>query len=170
MTFEIIVGPVVYPFELLPAERELVLDVEGGLRVVGELVRPVLLEPQLRSADTELVVVVYPRLLPVLEPFLVLRRLDEELHLHLLELAGAEDEVLGRYLVSERLAYLGDAERDLHPAALVDVLEIHVYPLSGLRSEEDDGSAVLHRTDVGLEHEVELSGRSELASAFGANV
>jgi hypothetical protein len=40
-------------------------------------------------------------------------RLDEELHLHLLELAGAEDEVARRDLVAERLADLRDAERRL---------------------------------------------------------
>jgi hypothetical protein len=46
-------------------------------------------------------------------PLLVGARLDEELHLHLLELAGAEDEVAGRDLVAERLADLRDAERRL---------------------------------------------------------
>jgi hypothetical protein len=50
---------------------------------------------------------------PPLEPLLVGARLDEELHLHLLELAGPEDEVAGRDLVAERLPDLGDAERDL---------------------------------------------------------
>ena len=45
---------------------------------------------------------VHPGLLPVL----VGARLDEELDLHLLELAGAEDEVAGSDLVAERLADL----------------------------------------------------------------
>src|ERR1022692_1505088 len=50
-----------------------------------------------------------------LVPLLVGARLDEEFHLHLLELAGAEDEVSRRDLVAERLADLADAERDLLP-------------------------------------------------------
>ena len=50
---------------------------------------------------------------PVLVPLLVGAGLDEELHLHLLELAGAEDEVARRDLVAERLADLADAERRL---------------------------------------------------------
>src|SRR5215211_5898026 len=70
-------------------------------------------------------------LLPVLEPLHVpaLRRLrfriDEELHLHLLELARAEDEVPGRDLVPERLADLRDAERRPLARELQDVLEVH---------------------------------------------
>jgi hypothetical protein len=48
-------------------------------------------------------------------PLLVGAGLDEELHLHLLELAGAEDEVARRDLVAERLADLPDPERDLLP-------------------------------------------------------
>ena len=47
---------------------------------------------------------------------------DEELHLHLLELARAEDEVPGRDLVAERLADLRDAERDLLPRRLLSTL------------------------------------------------
>ena len=47
---------------------------------------------------------------PVLVPLLVGARLAEELQLHLLELAGAEDEVARRDLVAEGLADLADAE------------------------------------------------------------
>ena len=50
---------------------------------------------------------------PVLVPLLRLVGRDEELHLHLLELERAEDEVARRDLVAERLADLGDAERRL---------------------------------------------------------
>ena len=48
----------------------------------------------------------------------------EELHLHLLELAGAEDEVRRGDLVAKRLADLGDPERRLHARELQDVLEV----------------------------------------------
>ena len=54
-----------------------------------------------------------PLLQPVLVPLLVGPGLDEELHLHLLELTGTEDEVARRDLVAERLADLRDAERRL---------------------------------------------------------
>src|SRR4030088_2415288 len=50
---------------------------------------------------------------PVLEPLLGVGRGDEELHLHLLELARPEDEVARRDLVAEALADLSDPERRL---------------------------------------------------------
>ena len=50
---------------------------------------------------------------PVVEPLKVGARLAEELELHLLELAHAEDEVARRDLVAEGLADLADAERQL---------------------------------------------------------
>ena len=64
--------------------------------------------------DSELVdIEVHPLLSPVREPLLVSAGLAEPLHLHLLELAGSEDEVLGGDFVSEALSDLGDSERDL---------------------------------------------------------
>ena len=84
--------------------------------------------------------------LPVLEPLHVVRaRLDEELHLHLLELARAEDEVPGRDLVAERLADLRDAERHLLPRRLLHVQEVHVDALRRLRAQVDDGRACPRR-------------------------
>ena len=52
---------------------------------------------------------------PELEPAGRLVGVAEPLHLHLLELAAAVDEVAGGDLVAEGLADLGDAERDLDP-------------------------------------------------------
>jgi hypothetical protein len=51
--------------------------------------------------------------------------LDEELHLHLLELPHAEDELPRDDLVAEGLAGLRDAEGDLHARALLHVQEVH---------------------------------------------
>ena len=115
MARQVEVAAVVDALELLPAEREAVLDVDGLLRVVGQLVRGVLAQPQPRRAST-------PK-----RSYHASRRgshsskaaaaaglgADEVLHLHLLELAHPEDEVAGRDLVAERLADLGDAERQL---------------------------------------------------------
>ena len=80
----------------------------------------------------------------------------EELHLHLLELARAEDEVAGSDLVAERLADLGDAERRLLAAELEDVFEVDEDALRGLGAQVGDGALVFHRADRRLEHEVEL--------------
>src|SRR5688572_27378270 len=99
--------------------------------------------------------------LPVLEPLHVAARrrlrlrVDEELHLHLLELTRAEDEVPGRDLVAERLADLRDAEWDLLASRLLDVEEVHVDALRRLRAQVDHRRAVLDRPHERLEHEVE---------------
>jgi hypothetical protein len=65
---------------------------------------------------------------PVLVPVLVGAGLDEELHLHLLELAGAEDEVARGDLVAEALADLGDAERRLLAGRTLTFLKLTKMP------------------------------------------
>ena len=105
------VGAVGDALELVPAPGEEELDVGRGRRVVRQLVGIVVAQPQLvvrgcrgpgtsataRRASTRTTVGLVGR--------------DEVLHLHLLELAGPEDEVLRGDLVAERLTHLGDAER-----------------------------------------------------------
>ena len=60
---------------------------------------------------------------------------DEVLHLHLLELAGAEDEVLRGDLVAEGLADLGDAEGRLLAGGLSTLAKLMNMPwaVSGRR-------------------------------------
>src|SRR5690349_23153022 len=96
-------------------------------------------------------------LFPVLEPLHVRARLDEELHLHLLELTCAENEISGRDLVAERFADLRDSKRDLLSCRLLDVEEIDVNPLRGLRPQVDDGCRI--RSE---EHTSELQSRRDL--------
>ncbi len=167
---EVPVAPVVDPLELLPAEREAVLDVDGLLGVVGELVGPVLAEAEAlgrrrRSASYQ-----------------ALRRgsqsskccggrlgADEVLHLHLLELAHPEDEVAGADLVAERLADLGDPEGDLLARRVADVPEVDVDALGRLRAQVDDGGLVLDRAQEGLEHQVEAARRAERPAVVRAD-
>ena len=121
--------------------------------------------------DSKLVdVEVHPLLPPVREPLLVGTWLAEELHLHLLELAGAEYEVLGCDLVSEALSNLCDSKWNLHTGGLYDVLELSVDSLCCLRSEIDCGCCIHIRSNVGGEHEVEVPWRCErtLASTHRA--
>ena len=107
------VAAVVDALELLPAEREAVFDVDRLLRVVGQLVGRVLAQPQPRRGHAVPLVPGPPLRQPRLERGGGLVRADEVLHLHLLELAHPEDEVAGADLVAERLADLGDPERQL---------------------------------------------------------
>src|SRR5207247_9865758 len=86
-----------------------------------------------------------PRLDPALVPALVgrppvdrLQRIDEELDLHLLELAGPEDEIAGRDLVAKGLADLGDPKRQLQPHRLQYVVEVDEDALRRFRPQVRD--------------------------------
>ncbi len=153
-----------------PGEAEPVLDVDGPLGVVAQLLLRVLVVPQVVLGDPEVDVPAVPLVDPVLVPLLVLARLDEELHLHLLELAGAEDEVARRDLVAEALADLGDAERRLLPAAGHHVREVQEDALRGLRAQVVQPGLVLDHAQERLEQAGELArlGPRAAGAAVGA--
>ncbi len=111
-----------------------------------------------------------PLLTPVLVPARPVLGRDEVLHLHHFELTRPEDEVARGDLVPERLADLGDAERRLLAGSGLDVEEVHEDALGGFGAQVGNGPLVLHRADVGLEHQVEATGLGEraLGAAVGA--
>ena len=87
MRLEVEVGAVRDALELAPLaalEPEAVLDVDGPLGVVRQLLGRVLVVAQVLPGDAEVGVPVGPCVDPVLVPRLVGPGLDEELHLHLL--------------------------------------------------------------------------------------
>ncbi|MPM15576.1 hypothetical protein SDC9_61947 [bioreactor metagenome] len=160
------VGAVGHALQLAPVgalETEPVLDVDGALRVVGELLLGVLVEPQVGRVDAELDVPLVAVVDPVLVPLLVGPRLDEELHLHLLELAGAEDEVAGGDLVAEGLAHLADTERRLLARRGHHVLEVDEDALGGLGAQVVQAGLILDRAEIGLQHHVEVPRLGPLA-------
>src|SRR5699024_3332529 len=91
-----------------------------------------------------------------------------ELHLHLLELAGAEDEVAGGDLVAERLADLADAEGRLAPRRRHDVGEVDEDALRRLRAQVVQAGLVLDGAEVGLEHHVEVARLGPLPAGAAA--
>src|SRR5687768_11438289 len=95
MTSQVEVTAIVNALDLLPAKRKLILNVERGLRVVGELAPCVLMPLQLCGGEAQRPMPLHAPLAPALEPFSIGSRLHEELHLHLLEFPGSEDEVAG---------------------------------------------------------------------------
>ena len=115
------------------------------------------------GADSQVEVPVQPLIEPVLEPPLGLVGRDEVLHLHLLELARAEDEVAGGDLIAEALADLGDSERRLLARELQVVLEVQEDALGGLGPQVDGRALLLDRADRGLEHQVEVPRLGEVA-------
>src|SRR3712207_6178245 len=169
---EVEVGAVGDALQLTPLralEAEAVLDVDGARRVVRQLLLRVLVVPQVLRRDAQVGVPAGALVDPVLVPLLVGAGLDEELHLHLLELAGPEDEVARRDLVAERLADLPDPERGLLACRAADVGEVHEDALRGLRAQVVQPRLVLDRAEVGLEHHVEVArlGPPALGAAVG---
>ena len=181
-------------FELLDAERECVLDVDAGAGVVGEFLLglPVLHEGIAGQADRAVPAqaLLDPILVPDFPAPVLLRRAgevrvvrqggdlaaddldglvgtDEELQLHLLELARAEGEVAGVDLVAEALAGLRHAERDGLARGRGDVEELREDRLGRLGAEVGDGGVVLDGSDVRLEHEVEGARLGEVLGAAG---
>ena len=163
MRAQVEVAAVRDPLELRPADGEEVLDVARPARVVRELVGLVRPDTKVLLPDPEAEVPAHALVDPVAVPLLRLRGRDEVLHLHLLELERAEDEVPGRDLVPERLSDLRDPERRLAPGDLRDVLEVDEDALRCLGAQVGVEPRLLDRADARLEHEVELARLGEVA-------
>ncbi|MBA7679889.1 hypothetical protein ES703_88194 [subsurface metagenome] len=70
-------------------------------------------------------------MLPALVPLFIGARLAEEFEFRLLEFACPEDKGLGRYLVAEAFADLGDSERYLDSRSVEHISEIGEDSLGG---------------------------------------
>ncbi len=133
MVTEVEVCTRMYSLKLLESEREPELDVSRSIRIVCKLV--MVMEPVIPVSHSEGLVPCHTVLLPFCEPVKLSTRLDEELHLHLLELPHAENELACNNLVPERLAYLRYSERNLHASSLLHIKIIHKYTLRCLRAQ-----------------------------------
>ena len=181
--------------KLLTAEREVILDVNAGAGVVGELVGllPVLHKTLGGKTDCvqKFLALFNPVLVPNFPAPVVLNRTveigivgerddlavenlhrlvgtDEELKLHLLEFAAAERVVARRHFVAEALAHLRNAERNLLARRRKHVLELREDGLGGLRTQIRDIGRIFDRTDNRLEHQIERLGFGEFAAAVRA--
>src|SRR5258708_6845596 len=169
MIRQIEVGAVVDALELLPAEREFILDVERVRGVMRELILAVLMPTQFLVSNPEPLDPIHPFRAPGLEPLVLRAGFHEKLHLHLLELASPKDEVAGRDLVAERLADLRNSKGDFLTRGLLHVQVIDVDPLRRLGAQVDDGRLFLDGPYERLEHQIELArgGERALAAAHG---
>ena len=169
MRLEVEVGALCNPFEFVEAPGEVELDIGRACGIVRQLVGVVMPHPQHVGGDAELHVPVEALLAPVLVPLLTVVGMNEELHLHLLELARSKDPVLRGDLVAEALADLGDAERGFLPGGLQDLREVREHALRRLGSQIRVGTGALDRAGLRLEHQVELAGLGEavLGAALG---
>src|SRR5260221_2611431 len=160
MIRQIEVGAVVDALELLPAEREFILDVERVRGVMRELILAVLMPTQFLVPNPEPLDPIHPFRAPGLEPLVLAAGFHEELHLHLLELPSPKDEVARRDLVAERLADLRNSKRDFLTRGLLHVQVIDIDPLRRLGTEVDNSGLVADRPHEGLDHQIESSCRA----------
>src|SRR5205085_858840 len=88
---------------------------------------------------------------------LIITGADEVFHLHLLELARAEDEVAGRDFVVKGFSDLRDAERNFSARGCQDIQKVYEDALRCFRSKIDEriGIILSSRADVRVKHEIE---------------
>ena len=165
MLRQVVVGTVRDAPQLAPAEREHELEVGRRLGIEGEFFRFVVAQTEVFLADAEAGQPVITELAPIGKPLKVRAGLAEELKLHLLKLADAENEVAGRDLVAEALADLRNAERDLAAGGALDVFEVDEDALCGFRAQVDLRGIVFRHTLVCFEHQVEFADVGEVALA-----
>ncbi len=90
----------------------------------------------------------------------------EEFDFHLLKLTRSECEIARRDFVSKALANLGNAKRNSHTSAIEHILKVHKDPLGCFWLRRPPLFAA-ERADVGLEHEIELTGIGEGVELIG---
>ena len=159
---QVVVGAVGHAGQFTPAERKIVLQVHGALRVMRQRLRRMLVAADVLRRHAQVGEEALPRLQPDPEPLPVGPRLDEVLDLRDLELPQAEEPLPRGDLVAEGLPDLGDAEGHLHAGGVQDVLEIGEHALGRLGAQVGQGGALLRGPQGGLEHQVELLGLGEV--------
>ena len=171
MTAEIEIAPMGNALQLAELarrqERKRVFDIGRAARIVAQLFRVVVAQPQPLAGQSQIQI---PLIAPVAPERVPLGRrvgMAEELDFHLLELARAEREIPRRDLVAKALAHLRDTERHADPGAVEHVLEVDENTLCRLGPQERRALLARQRADVRLEHQVELARFGERADFFG---
>ncbi|MPM64271.1 hypothetical protein SDC9_111157 [bioreactor metagenome] len=93
----------------------------------------------------------------MLEPFEFLTRPYKKLHLHLLELPHPKDELTCHYFITECFPYLGNTERNLHPAGFLYIQEVHKNSLGCFGPQVNDAGIFTYAPHLGREHQVKLT-------------
>ena len=150
MLLEIKISAVGYPPQLSPAKWEEILDVGGGLAVMGQLFRGMLPGPDVFRLQPQFQQPLLAELYPVFIPIHVGPRCTEEFQLHLLELPGPENEVARGDFISKGFTDLADAKWDLLTGCAHYILEIDENPLGCFRPEVHFRFCIFGHTLKGL--------------------
>src|SRR5437870_3725228 len=122
------------PFLLLTFGEETILNVYSAFGVMRQLFPWLLVKAQVFPREADVQEPLQTRINPFLMGLLVLSRAHKVLHLHLLELARAKDEVTGRDFVTKRFPDLGDTEGKFAPAGVKQVEKVYEDALRGFRT------------------------------------
>ena len=144
-----------HPFKLFKAHGKVELDVTRRISIVGQL--NVVVKTVHVLSQPQCVMPFDSGLLPVSVPLCLRAWLDKKLHLHLLKLPHAENELTGYDLVAKRLANLCDSKGDFHPPTFLHIEEIDKNPLGRFWTQVDDSTFSTHRSQFRLEHQIELA-------------
>src|SRR5215813_3331139 len=161
---QIKISPIGYAHQLVPLllqvfsfRKETILNIDGAFGVVGQLFAGLFVETQVVRRDPQRNEPLMTVVDPLLMSSFVLARAHEILHLHLLKLASAKDEISRRYFVAKRLANLRNTEWQLAAAGRQDIEKVNKNSLRSFRSQINQrGRVIFSRgSDVRAEHQIE---------------
>jgi len=145
-------------FYFTPAERESEFDVQGGLGIMSQLIRSMVVNADFIITEfQEFAIILEPFLFPVFKPLHRRFIITEKFHFHLAEFPGTEGEIAGIDFIPESFTDLSDAEGQLLPGGNPDLVEIDKDRLTGLCSQIGDVILIKNRADKSFHHQVEFT-------------
>ena len=136
------------------AEWEKEFNITCCLCIVRKLF--VIVEAKMICRNSQIFKILSAVFLEIIVKVTVCALFAEGLEFHLLKFNCSEGKVTGCNFVSERLAYLTDAERKLCSHCTKNIYIVNIFTLCIFRTEIDNALAVVRNTSVGLEHKVKF--------------
>ena len=159
MHAQVVVGAVCHTHELAPfaaLETKTVLNVDGARRVVRAVVLRNIEPAHVLGVNTQVNKPVPAVFNPCVKVLICFVGVNEVFDLHLLEFAGAEDEVAGGDLVAECLTDLPDTEGRAFAGCGHHIVEVYEDALRGFGAQKVQPFLVIDRTQVGFQQAREV--------------
>ena len=140
--------------QLFKSKGELEFDIGGCISIMGEFF--VVVESIVFVTKAQCLVPFESFFLPLLIPFFLCSRWDEELHFHLFEFAHAEDELTGYDFIAKGFSNLCNTKGKFHPSRFLDIEEVDKNSLCGFGPQIKIHGSIGRGTEFGAKHKVEL--------------
>ena len=163
MLRKIEIGTAVYALHLFKSEWHLEFDVGGSIGIVSQFL--MVMETVVLGSESQCLMPCHTSLLPFRKPVKFGARLYKELHLHLLKLPHSEYELACHNFITESLAYLCYAERNLHASRFLHIEIVYKDTLRCFRTEVYLHGSIGRSTHLCREHKIELA---HICPVFGA--